>query len=314
MGNKRIGVVTVTYNSSVVIDEFVGSVLRQQHADFLLYVVDNASSDDTLQRLEQFADSRIIVIRNLDNLGVAEGNNIGIRAALRDECDSVLLINNDTCFDPELFSTLLRGLEIHECQMVVPKILYFDDPGKIWSAGGYLSAFRGSARHFGFDCRDNGAFDSPRLINYNPTCCMLIKKEAFENIGLMDAKYFAYFDDTDFCLRANRASLRMFYIPEARLLHKVSMLTGGSESEFTIRYSTRNHVYYVLKNFTPLKAFSYLVAFQAHVIVKYLFLQRRVQIWRMAERAFSDGLRMSRVGRDSSMTQEPVSLRITRST
>lgn len=288
---KRIGVVTVTYNSASVISDFMDSLLKQTHTDFILYVVDNVSTDETLKRISEYQDSRIVLVTNLTNLGVAEGNNIGIRAALRDGCSSVLLINNDTVFDAMLFSELLAGLERHQCEMVVPKILYSDDPEKIWSAGGYLSRLRASARHFGFDKRDNGKFDHPRLVNYNPTCCMLIKKDVFHRVGMMDAKYFVYFDDTDFCLRAHCAGIRLFYVPKARLLHKVSSLTGG-ESAFTVQYSTRNHVYYLLKNFPAWQIVLYLVMFEAHVITKYLFLWRSLRTYWTAQKAYLQGFRL----------------------
>lgn len=290
---KLIGVVTVTYNSDAVIRPFMDSLLKQDYSNFRLYVVDNDSSDGTLRSLAEYRDSRIVVIASRENVGVAEGNNIGIRAALQDGCAEVLLINNDTVFWPDLLAKLHDGLSEHRCDMTVPKILFHDDPTRIWCAGGYLSWARGSARHFGFRHRDDGKFDDARQVNYSPTCCMLIKREVFERVGLMDANYFAYFDDTDFCLRAYRAGTRLLYLPNAGLLHKVGGLTGGKESLFTIRYCTRNHVYYLLKHFTRWQAQALLLAFQVHITFKYLFLRRSVSVFLMAERAFREGLECS---------------------
>ena len=71
----QVGVVTVTYNSGKVIDEFLKSLLAQTHANFILYAVDNASSDDTLTRFSAFLDSRIVVLPNRQNLGFAAGTN-----------------------------------------------------------------------------------------------------------------------------------------------------------------------------------------------------------------------------------------------
>jgi hypothetical protein len=289
--HERIGVVTVTYNSASVISEFMDSVLKQSYRDFVLYVIDNASSDETIHRLSDYQDSRIVVVRNATNVGVAEGNNIGIRAALADSCTSVLLINNDTVFDADLFITLTRGMQNHSSDMIAPKILYFDEPSKIWSAGGYLSPLRASARHFGFGKPDDGAYDHPIPVNYNPTCCMLIKKEVFGRIGVMDPKYFVYFDDTDFCLRAYRAGIKLFYIPEGRLLHKVSSLTGG-ESAFTVQYSTRNHVYYLLKNFPVWQIVLYLLMFEAHIVAKYLLVWRSLQIYWTAQKSYLKGFQL----------------------
>jgi GT2 family glycosyltransferase len=281
-----IGVVTVTYNSATVIRAFMDCLLVQTHSEFRLYVIDNSSSDETLALLADYHDSRIIIVRNRDNVGVAEGNNIGIRAALKDGCAFVLLINNDTVFSSDLLSKLVEGLREHHSDMVVPKIVYFDEPDKIWSAGGYFSALHGASRHFGYEQKDDGQFDQPRAVSYNPTCCMLIKREVFDVVGLMDANYFVYFDDTDFCLRAYRAGVKLFYLPAARLKHKVSSLTGGTSS-FTVRYHTRNHVYYFLKNYSRWQICFYCPAYYIYILGEHL---RRPKSYWVAQKAFWEGI------------------------
>jgi len=284
-----IGVVTVTYNSGGVIDEFMMSILKQTYADFILYIVDNASPDDTLRRLAEYRDDRIVPIPNEVNTGVAEGNNIGIRAALKDGCGFVLLINNDTVFEPNLISKLTDGLREHKCDMVVPKILFFDDPTKIWCAGGYFNALRGTGSHFGLGRKDDGRFDLARAVGYSPTCCMLIKREVFDRVGLMDSSYFLYFDDTDFCLRAYRSGVKLWYLSSARLRHKVSSLTGGT-SIVTIRYITRNHVYYMLKHYPRWQIVLYCSMLYVYILGKYLFLSRRPKLFWAAQKAFWEGI------------------------
>jgi GT2 family glycosyltransferase len=285
-----IGVVTVTFNSGTVIRGFMDSVLKQTPAKFILYLVDNASSDDTLKLVAQYQDVRVVVIACQTNLGVAEGNNLGIRAALKDGCTSVLLVNNDTVFDSDLVSKLVAGLEEYQCDMIVPKILNFDHPDRIWCAGGYFSRIRAASGHFGDGQKDRGQFDQPRAVDYSPTCCMLVRREVFYGIGLMDANYFVYFDDTDFCHRAYRAGKRLFYKPSARLLHKVGSLTGGVRSEFTLRYCTRNHTYYLLKNFPGWQILLSLPAFQICIFAKYVFWERRLKAFWVAEKAFWEGI------------------------
>jgi GT2 family glycosyltransferase len=284
-----VGVVTVTFNSASVISGFMDSLLKQTHTEFILYVIDNASTDETLTQLSEYDDARLVIVPNKNNAGVAEGNNIGIRAALRDGCTSVLLINNDTVFDSNLLSKLVEGVQHHQCDMLVPKILYFDDPETIWCAGGYFSRIRRSARHFGHGQKDKGRFDRPRLIDYSPTCCMLIRAEVFERIGLMDANYFVYFDDTDFCYRAYRAGVKLFYLPTARMLHKVGSLTGG-ESDFYYSYTIRNHVYYILKHFPRWQILFYFPAYQLHILAKFILLLRKPRTFLLAERAFWAGI------------------------
>jgi GT2 family glycosyltransferase len=246
---RRIGVVTVTYNSGSVLRAFFRSVLAQSLSDFNLYVVDNASRDDTMAVLREYPDSRVRSIANATNAGVAEGNNQGIRAALEDGCSTVLLLNNDTEFPPDLFAKLYAGLDEHDAAMTTAKMLYFEPSGKIWCAGGWLDEKRYfNAQHYGMQEQDHGQYDVVRQVTYTPTCCLLVRRSVFERVGLMDSRYFVYQDDVDFLYRCYREGLSLWYLPEAVLYHKVSALTGGDESEFAIRYMTRNRTYFLRKH------------------------------------------------------------------
>ena len=296
--SETIGVVTVTYNSQAVIDDFMNSMLKQSHRSWRLYVVDNSSADGTLQRLAEYSDPRVVIMRLSVNVGVAEGNNVGIRTALGDGCSSVLLINNDTVFGSELISRLQQGLQTHECHMIVPKILYFGAPDRIWCAGGAFSRLRGRSKSFGFRQKDNGRFDQPQQVEFSPTCCMLLTREVFECIGMIDPNYFIYFDDADFCLRAHRAGLKLVYSPGASIFHKVSSLIGH-RSDLSVRYVTRNHVYFVLKHFKFVENLYYLPICQAHIVVRCLLAQNSVRAFFIAQKAFWEGIVVYRSTRNA---------------
>lgn len=286
------GVVTVTYNSEGVIDGFLCSLLAQTCSDFVLYVVDNASTDRTLEKLKQYSDPRIIVIANEENVGIAKANNQGIRCALKAQCNSVLLINNDTEFDADLLSVLRNGMREYAIDMIVPKISYFDEPAKIWYAGGHFNRWKGHlAVHDYLGESDCGQFDVIRFVEYAPTCCMLFDSRVFEKIGLMDENYFIYVDDADFCLRASRSGMKLAYFPVATLKHKVSSLAGGT-SEFSSRHFTRGHIYFIRKHLGLWKGVYYLCAFQVSLLFKLL---RRVLDWNELlgrEAALFEGWRM----------------------
>jgi len=298
----KIGIVTVTFNSGEVIDEFMKSLVNQDHADFVLYVIDNISRDDTLAQIECFADPRVVVTANRENVGIAEGNNQGIRQALRDGCSEVLLLNNDTVFPPNLLSVLTEGLEQHGCDLITPKINYFDEPEKIWCAGGYVSPVRALASlHYGMNEPDTGRYDSARQVTYSPTCAMLIRASVFERIGLMDDRYFVYFDDADFCYRAAQAGLSLFYTPDVLLLHKVSSLTGGDESPFTIRHMVRNRVYFIRKH-AHLLLKGYCLAFcQIRYWMRLILRQDTRVIFQLRQKAFAEGLRMQLTATDPTL-------------
>ena len=227
---KKIGVVTITYNSSVVIEEFLNSILAQTFTKFILFIIDNASSDSTIEIIQKYADPRIRVIKNNSNMGVAAGNNQGITLAIKDACDGILLINNDTCFEKDLIVKHITVLNNNDCSVVVPKMMYYPEKEIIWYGGGCLNknkAYLSSVR--GINSKDNGSFDKTDYVSFAPSCCVLIKKQVFHDIGLMDEKYFVYFDETDFWWRMIKDGRhKMIYFGDVKFYHKVGSLTKSS--------------------------------------------------------------------------------------
>jgi len=287
-----VGLVTVTYNSASVIDGFMDSLLAQDMADWRLYVVDNASRDEGLARVrrDMAGDARIALIANAENRGVAAGNNQGIVAAQADGCDKILLINNDVEFGPDLLSGMLAAMGALGAQMLVPKIRYFEPADRLWCVGGrFMRARAYMTRHFGENEPDRGQYDSPRRIEYAPTCCMMVDAAVFTRIGIMDENYFVYFDDTDFCYRAHKAGISFWYSPAPLLFHKVSSLTGTG-SEFSTFQGGRGQAYFARKHFGAF-AFVFLAILQCKYALRLLRPSRLA--WRkflLEQRAFRAGL------------------------
>jgi len=291
--NNKIGVVTVTFNSATVLDDFMTSMLAQSHLNFVLYVVDNASTDRSLEVLAAYPDPRVVLIANPENRGVAEGNNQGIDQALKDGCDDVLLLNNDTRFSSELFATMLAAGKRLDADMLVPKMMYHDPEDMIWCAGGRFDALRACKTvHFGDRERDSGQFDTAKRISYAPTCCMLIRRSVFDRIGTMDKNYFVYYDDTDFCMRARERGVSLWYDPDATLYHKVSSLTGGETSDFSVRICTRNKVYFILKHYSNVAAIFWLVVYQLSFLGRLATRRDSLITYRKKQRSFRLGLAM----------------------
>jgi len=254
MAEPKVGLVTVTYNSGKVLNGFFKSLWAQQHGNFICVVVDNQSRDGTIDQLGQQTDARLQVIANDQNLGVAEGNNQGIRHCQQQGCDYILLINNDTEFGPELISRLVGASVETGNGLVIPKMYFYEPGNMIWCAGGHFIRWAAwSNRHVGEGEVDVGQYDEAKLVEYAPTCCMLVKSEIFATVGLMDPEYFVYYDDVDFCIKVNKAGYGIFYFPAAKLWHKVSSLTGGSQSDFSVGYTARNRAMLINKNFSGLE-------------------------------------------------------------
>jgi GT2 family glycosyltransferase len=289
----KVGVVTVTYNSATVLEEFLDSLASQTHSPLVLYAVDNASGDATVAKLRQHSGISIVVIPNEQNLGVAEANNEGIRAALEDGCEYVLLLNNDTVFPGDMIAELLAGLDAHQCEMTTARMYYHDHPDRIWCAGGRISPWRGyDVVHDGADQADHGQFDVPRAVEYTPTCCLMARRSVFEKVGLMDGRYFVYVDDVDFLYRCRKRGLSLWYIPSARLWHKVSSLTT-SVSNFTLRYCTRNRVYFVRKHLPYPLALGLYLAVQVRSLLNLVLLHNSWAKFLVRFRAAREGWRLA---------------------
>jgi GT2 family glycosyltransferase len=293
--SPRIGTVTVTYNSAAVLGPFLRCVFAQDLADFILYAIDNHSTDNSAAILEQHSDSRLKVLLNSTNEGVAEGNNRGIRAALEDGCETVLLLNNDTEFPADLFRSLYEGMMKYETSMATGKMLYFSPTNTIWCAGGWLDPNRFyNALHYGMGDEDNGQFDKPRQITYSPTCLLMVKREVFESVGLMDSRYFVYNDDVDFLYRCMKNNKTLWYLPQAVLHHKVSALTGGDESDFAIRFMTRNRAYFVRKHLSQWKTLLWATHFMLITAPgRVLFGKDSIRTWWLRCASVIEGWRMA---------------------
>lgn len=284
-----ISIVTVTYNSAEVIEDFCASLSAQRFTDFEVLFIDNASTDNTVEIINRHPDPRFIIVANQQNLGFTAGCNQGIRHALDHGRSSVLLINNDTTFPPDLLEHLVLGLS--QAPVAVPKMLYYSPANRIWTAGGRFLRYNGfRSGHTGLDERDNGQYDTPANISFAPMCCMLIKTAVFESIGLLDEAIFAYCEDTDFCIRLGKAKLAIRYIPDAVIYHKVSSLTGGTQSDFYVKNAAFGKAYVLAKHGTLLERWFWSKIYQVFYAIKWLRGRLTAYQWQLARREHARGL------------------------
>lgn len=288
----KIGVVTVTYNSEQVLPEFLESLASQTYGNFVLYVVDNVSKDETLNLAIQRTDMSIVVLANSENVGVAEGNNRGIRSALADGCECVLLLNNDTVLQRDMIEHLYAALDRYRCDMTSGKMYYHDRPDVFWCAGAHFQRWRAfKAIHDGRDQTDSGQYDQPRRITYTPTCCLLARRTVFDRIGMMDDRYFAYYDDADFLLRSMHHGIALWYVPEAKLWHKVASLSSR-QPEFVIRLFARNRIYFIRKYVPRWRAYMWYWLDQFMYALSFALLRSSLAKWNLRRRSAQEGWEM----------------------
>jgi GT2 family glycosyltransferase len=222
-----------------------------------IIVVDNGSIDGTAQAVEEqycrAGELSVTVLVNDENLGFAEGNNVGIRRALEGDAEYVMLLNNDTAVDPFMLNELLAVTESSpRVGIVGPKMLYFDEPDRIWCAGNQLDWRSGESIRLQAEQRDNGAEgqradELPREADFITACAIFLRRQVIEEIGLLDPRFFIYYEETDWCMRARAAGWQILYVPRARMWHKVSAAMGTT-SPATAYYMSRNVLLFVAKN------------------------------------------------------------------
>ena len=224
-------VVVLTYNHYDDTQECLRSIRQSDYQNLSIVVVDNGSSDGTPEHIRaEFP--QVHVIETGHNLGVPWGYNVGFSYALRAGYEYILMLNNDTVVDSGMISELVKAADADtEAGVLVPKIFYYDDPETIWAIGGRHRAFPPAHVILGRN-RPGSMFNMPFYLDYALSCGLLIRRSTFEKAGLFDPGYFFFFDDWDFSMRVREAGIKILFVPDAWMWHKVSKTTRSVPDEF----------------------------------------------------------------------------------
>lgn len=219
--------------------ECVESCRQLSYQHFRILLVDNGSTDGSEGILrKRFPD--IEFIQTGDNLGFAGGNNVGIRYALENHADFVWLLNNDTLVQPAALSALIETAELDSRAGIIgSKILIDSRPQYIWFAGGFWSFSKSLLTIRGENEKDSGQYERRAEVDFITGCSLLIRAFTIRDIGLLDERYFLYWEDTDWNAKARERGWKIFYSPQSVIQHKVS-------SSFDIK--TDQQAYYYLRN------------------------------------------------------------------
>jgi len=222
-----VAIVLLNWNGKAVTLECLKSLQKASYKRRQIVLVDNGSTDGSVAAIRKTFRT-VTILEMGKNLGFARGANVGMRYALEQGVDLVMLLNNDTIVDPGflgfMVDTLLSDPSVG---IVAPKIYYYAEPNRIWFAGGTMSMWSGTLRHVGIREYDRGQYDTVREIPHACGCCLLARRSAIERIGLLDESFYLYTEDADWVMRARNAGYTVFYEPRAKVWHKVSVDSGG---------------------------------------------------------------------------------------
>lgn len=222
MSNPMVFIQVLSWNRCATTIACMESIARSSYPRSCVVVVDNASQDDSVASIRA-RFPQIEVIRNSENLGYAEGNNVGIRYALDQGADFVLVLNNDIYLEPDALGHMVAaagsGVAAVGC-----KVRRLDLPDRLWAAGN-LGIRTGDDYP-----KDDGRFDDPRDLDYAVGCCILMRASVLKEIGYFDPAYFMEYEEVDWCDRARKAGYRIVYEPRAVVYHDCSNSFTDSRS------------------------------------------------------------------------------------
>lgn len=247
-GCPRVAIIVLNWNGWRDTASCIDSLSTLDYPNAVVIVVDNGSTDDSVDRIRKHP-GKFVLLETGANLGFAGGNNVGIRYALDLGVDYVWLLNNDTTVEPQTLSAMVSvGESDHQVGVVGSVLYYMDEPDKIQAWGG------GSV---------NQLFGISRLLVHSPTdeqrlhfisgASMMLRRTAVEDVGMLDDRFFMYWEDTDLSFRLRKAGWKIQVAPSARVWHK-SAGSLGRRSPKIFEYYNASAVRFFRKHasFPPL--------------------------------------------------------------
>jgi GT2 family glycosyltransferase len=229
----EIAVVVVNWNGAHLLRTCLGSLRRQTFSDFETILVDNGSTDDSLELVSrEFPEVRVVALP--ENLGFAAGNSAGIASA---DAPIIATLNTDTEADPRWLAELHAALLAHpEAGSAASKLMLFDRRDVIHSAGDFygLDGVPGSR---GVWQLDDGAYASPELVFGACAGAAAYRRSMLEDVGGFEDSFFMYCEDVDLAFRSQLLGYRCIYVPTAVVYHMLSATGGGPLASY---YCGRN--------------------------------------------------------------------------
>ncbi len=233
-GAVRVLAIVLNWQQPQVTLECVRALRAMSGQTLDILVIDNGSGDDSAAILEENKGVfKLLILPG--NVGFAAGNNQGLQVAIEEAYDYALMVNNDAFADAEMLNRLLEETA-PDIALLSPKIYYEEDPGRIWFANGRQHPLTLDLRDTGQGELDGPQWMSSHDVDYLIGTCLLVNLSAAQEVGLLDERYFFYFEDLDWSLHFRQAGYRLRIVADAHLTHRVAYSTGGEEDSALRRY------------------------------------------------------------------------------
>ena len=246
MTKPKIAIILLNYNGEIDTLECLESIKKINYLNFQTIIVDNASNDNLCEIiLKNYPE--IHLIANSDNFGFAEGNNIGIRYALKNNFDFIFLLNNDTIVDSEILNAFISAsIEKPKAGILGAKIYQYQNKEIIDHFGGFWDKEKAEFKSLANGEKDLKKYSKITEVDYVCGCSFFVKAQAFKEIGLLEKDFFLIWEESDFCTRAKRNGFKIYAVPKALLWHKISASFLGKPHMHY--YWWRNRLLWIKRN------------------------------------------------------------------
>jgi GT2 family glycosyltransferase len=239
-----VSVIIVNFNRRAMLAECLQSLAAQTTPPQEIILVDNGSTDGSVDLPALYQNLPIRLICNTSNQGFCAANNQGFAVA---KGSLLALLNNDAIADPKWIEELAKAFDDPKTGMAASKILVYSQRDKIDKVG-HLIYWDGQNRGRGTGERDVGQYDAVEEVLWPDGCAAMYRREMIDEIGGFDEEFFAYADDAELGLRGRLAGWNCLYMPAAKVFHHRGS-TLGVYSSTRIELIERNRILLVFKHF-----------------------------------------------------------------
>ena len=300
MKESKIAIIIINWNTFHLTFKCLKSLEACTYKNKTIFFIDNGSKDGSGDKIAlEFPE--INYIKNENNEGFTGANNKALKVILEHNFEYVLLLNNDTQVNPN-FLSLLEARMSYDKNLAAtqPLILNLPDNNTIWNAGGSFNSF-----FCLFKTRHKGMVYNPDLkikifTEWISGCCILVRLSVVKKVGLLDDRFFAYFEDVDWSIRMTNLGYKLGVVPESIIYHyssgsskKNNTSSEGNLSPYVHYLNIRNHIYLIRKHTFFNSIGSWI--FQIQKITSYsiyFILRGRFGKFKMVWRGILDGIKI----------------------
>jgi len=280
---KLVSIIIPVYNRREEILVCLRSLSQINYKNVEIIIVDNGSDDQTQEAIKQ-EFSRIIIIRNEENLMASPARNQGFMKA---KGDYILFLDSDNKVSPDFLTEMVNLAEIDEkIGLVGPKMFCGDRENVIWYAGADINMLSSKTTYIGINNYDRGQFDQIREVQHIPNCS-LIKREVLDKIGLWNESYVMSYEEPDLSLRAKRVGYKIVFCPSAKIWHMGQISNTQSKIGFRspkrAYYFARNRVVFMRQHANFLSFIIFFTTFFPVLVLLHFLIFARQRKWAILE-------------------------------